>query len=68
MENIDLITSKSSFDGVSSILVSFDCGDDSNINQVNVQNRVSLVELQLPEEVIKSGVTSNKTSISILLI
>ncbi len=68
VENMDFITSNSSADGVSSISVSFDSGTDGNINQVNVQNRVSLAEPQLPEEVRKSGVTVNKASNSILLI
>ena len=68
VENMDFITSNSSSDGVSSISVSFDSGSDGNINQVNVQNRVSLAEPQLPEEVRKSGVTVNKASNSILLV
>ena len=68
VENMDFITSNSSSDGVSSISVSFDSGTDGNINQVNVQNRVSLAEPQLPEEVRKSGVTVNKASNSILLV
>ena len=68
VENMDFITSNSSSDGVSSISVSFDSGTDGNINQVNVQNRVSLAEPQLPEEVRQSGVTVNKASNSILLV
>ncbi len=68
VENMDFITSNSSSDGVSSISVSFDSGTDGNINQVNVQNRVSLAEPQLPEEVRKSGVTVNKASNSIMLV
>ena len=35
---------------------------------MNVQNRVSLAEPQLPEEVRKAGVTVNKASNSILLV
>ncbi len=66
VENMDFITSNSSSDGVSSISVSFDSGTDGNINQVNVQNRVSLAEPQLPEEVRRSGVSVNKASNSIL--
>ena len=60
VEEMDFITSNSSSDGVSSISVSFNSGTDGNINQVNVQNRVSLAEPQLPEEVRKSGVTVNR--------
>ena len=68
VEEMDFITSNSSSDGVSSISVSFNSGTDGNINQVNVQNRVSLAEPQLPEEVRKAGVTVNKASNSILLV
>ena len=68
VEEMDYITSNSSSDGVSSISVSFNSGTDANINQVNVQNRVSLAEPQLPEEVRKSGVTVNKSSTSALLV
>ena len=68
VEEMDYITSNSSADGVSSISVSFNSGTDANINQVNVQNRVSLAEPQLPEEVRKSGVTVNKSSTSALLV
>ena len=68
VEEMDFITSNSSADGVSSISVSFNSGTDGNINQVNVQNRVSLAEPQLPEEVRKAGVTVNKASNSILLV
>lgn len=68
VEDMDFITSSSSSDGVSSISVSFNSGTDGNINQVNVQNRVSLAEPQLPEEVRKAGVTVNKASNSILLV
>ena len=68
VEEMDFITSTSSSDGVSAISVSFNSGTDGNINQVNVQNRVSLAEPQLPEEVRKAGVTVNKASNSILLV
>ena len=68
VENMDYITSSSSSDGVSSISVAFESGTDGNINQVNVQNRVSLAEPQLPEEVRKAGVNINKASNSILLL
>ncbi len=68
VENMDYISSTSSSDGVSSISVLFNSGTDGDINQVNVQNKVSLAEPQLPEEVRKAGVTVNKASNSILLI
>ena len=68
VENMDFIKSNSSADGVSSIDVAFASGTNGDINQVNVQNRVSLAEPQLPEEVRKAGVTVNKASNSILLV
>ncbi len=68
VENMDFIKSNSSSDGVSAIDVAFASGTDGDINQVNVQNRVSLAEPQLPEEVRKAGVTVNKASNSILLV
>ncbi|QBE70073.1 RND transporter [Synechococcus sp. WH 8101] len=68
VENMDYIKSNSSSDGVSAIDVAFASGTDGDINQVNVQNRVSLAEPQLPEEVRKAGVTVNKASNSILLV
>ena len=68
VENMDFITSNSSADGVSAIDVAFASGTNGDINQVNVQNRVSLAEPQLPEEVRKAGVTVNKASNSILLV
>ena len=58
VENMEFITSNSSSDGVSSISMSFDSGTDGNINQVNVQNRVSLAESQLPEELMAGGLAS----------
>ena len=68
VENMDFIKSASSGDGVSSIDVAFASGSNGDINQVNVQNRVSLAEPQLPDEVRKTGVTVNKASNSILLV
>ena len=68
VENMDVITSTSSADGVSAISVAFNSGTDADINQVNVQNRVALAEPQLPEEVRKAGVSVNKASNSILLV
>ncbi|QNI59916.1 RND transporter/ hydrophobe/amphiphile efflux-1 family protein [Synechococcus sp. BIOS-U3-1] len=68
VENMDFIKSTSSGDGISSIDVAFASGSNGDINQVNVQNRVSLAEPQLPDEVRKAGVTVNKASNSILLV
>ncbi|MFN9871998.1 MAG: efflux RND transporter permease subunit [Cyanobacteriota bacterium] len=68
VENMDFIRSTSAADGTSAITVSFASGSDADINQVNVQNRVSLAEPRLPEEVRQSGITVNKASNSMLLV
>lgn len=61
------MTSVSGNDGKSIITVYFEVGTDPDIAAVNVQNRVTTVLDQLPEEVIKSGVTTEKEVNSILL-
>ncbi len=68
VQDMEFITSNSSADGVSSITVSFASGTDGDINQVNVQNKVSLAEPRLPQEVRQTGVTVEKASNSILLV
>lgn len=61
------MTSVSGNDGTSIISVYFRVGVDPDIAAVNVQNRVSTVLDELPEEVIKAGVGVEKEVNSILL-
>ena len=68
VENMDYISSSSSSDGTALITVMFNSGTDGDINQVNVQNRVSLAEPRLPSEVKQSGVVVDKASTSTLLV
>jgi HAE1 family hydrophobic/amphiphilic exporter-1 len=68
VENMEFITSTSGADGTSNITVAFASGSNRDINQVNVQNRVSLAQPRLPEEVRQAGVTVNQASTSILLV
>ncbi|MFN6344616.1 MAG: efflux RND transporter permease subunit, partial [Cyanobium sp.] len=68
VENMEFITSTSGADGTSSITVAFASGSNRDINQVNVQNRVSLAQPRLPDEVRQAGVTVNQASTSILLV
>ncbi len=68
VEGMDFISSSSSADGRSEITVSFNSGTDPDINQVNVQNKVSLANPSLPDEVRQSGVVVNKASNQILLV
>lgn len=61
------MNSVSSNNGVTLIQVSFDVGIDPDQAAVNVQNRVTTVLDELPEEVIKAGVTTEKEVNSMLL-
>ena len=61
------ISSTSSNTGQSIIQVFFDEDTDININQVNVQNRVSLAMPQLPQQVSATGVSVMQSTPSILL-
>jgi hydrophobic/amphiphilic exporter-1 (mainly G- bacteria), HAE1 family len=67
VENMSYISSNTSNDGVSSIVVSFPPETDRDIAQVNVQNRVALAEPQLPSSVQQTGVTVQKSSPDLLL-
>ena len=68
VQDMEFISSNSSSDGISNITVSFFSGTDGDINQVNVQNKVSLANPKLPQEVRQTGVTVEKASNSILLL
>jgi HAE1 family hydrophobic/amphiphilic exporter-1 len=68
VEGMDYITSSSTNTGQSSISVVFQPGEDKNTAQVNVQNKLSLAEPQLPPEVSQLGVTVDAQSPSILLV
>lgn len=61
------MNSVSSNNGVTLIQVFFDVGTDPDQAAVNVQNRVTTVLDELPEEVIKAGVTTEKEVNSMLM-
>ncbi|MGB3765856.1 MAG: efflux RND transporter permease subunit [Phormidesmis sp.] len=67
VEGMRYMTSNSSNNGVSNIVVTFDSSRDKDIAAVDVQNRVSLAEPQLPEVVRQTGVTVAKQTSNILL-
>ncbi|MEW6490969.1 MAG: efflux RND transporter permease subunit [Cyanobacteriota bacterium] len=67
VEGMKYMSSSSSNDGTSSITVTFDASRDKDIAAVDVQNRVSLAQSQLPEAVQQTGVRVNKQSTNILL-
>ncbi|MEC7897484.1 MAG: efflux RND transporter permease subunit, partial [Cyanobacteriota bacterium] len=64
---VSYIASTSDMTGSSSINVYFDQTTDIDIDQVNVQNRVSLAMPQLPDQVAATGVSVKQSNPSILL-
>lgn len=61
------MTSVSGNDGMSIITIFFKVGTDPDLAAVNVQNRVATVLDELPEEVIKAGVSTEKEVNSMLM-
>ncbi len=61
------ISSLTTSTGASTVNVFFDESTDINIDQVNVQNRVSLAMPQLPDQVKSTGVSVIQTTPSILM-
>lgn len=68
VKNMLYMDSKCGSDGSATINVTFEVGTDPDINTVNVQNRVSQALSQLPEEVVKVGVTVKEQSTNMLLV
>jgi hydrophobic/amphiphilic exporter-1 (mainly G- bacteria), HAE1 family len=66
-EGLRYMTSSSSNDGTSSIVATFESTRDQDIAAVDVQNRVSQAEPQLPDSVLQTGVTVSKESSNILM-
>ena len=67
IQGIRYITSSSSNDGSSNITATFDSSRNPDIAAVDVQNRVSIAQPQLPETVQRTGVRVTKQSNNILL-
>jgi len=67
IEGIRYITSSSSNDGSTNITATFDSSRNPDIAAVDVQNRVSFAQPQLPESVQRTGVRVTKGSNNILL-
>ena len=68
VENMMYMSSTSSADGTYSLTVTFEIGTNLDAAQVLVQNRLSIAEPSLPEEVRRQGVTVRKQSADILLV
>jgi len=66
VENMMYMSSTSSTDGSYALTITFNIGTDLDSAQVLVQNRLSIAEPSLPEEVRRQGVTVKKQSSNIL--
>jgi hydrophobic/amphiphilic exporter-1 (mainly G- bacteria), HAE1 family len=67
VENMMYMSSTSSSDGSYQLTITFEIGTNLDNAQVLVQNRLSVAEPQLPEEVRRQGVTVKKQSANIIL-
>ncbi len=67
-EGMLYMSSTSANDGQMSLTVTFELGRDADIATVNVNNRVSVAEPRLPEEVRRFGITVNKQSPDLTLV
>jgi multidrug efflux pump len=68
VENMLYMSSNCAADGTMSLTITFKLGTDIDKAQVLVQNRVSVAEPRLPEEVRRLGVTTAKRSPDITLV
>lgn len=68
VEGMLYMSSSSTADGAVAVTVTFEPGTDLDTAQVLVQNRVSLAEMRLPEEVRRTGVSVNKASSGFLML
>lgn len=68
VENMMYMQSTATNNGSARITVYFNQGTDADMAQVNVQNRVSQAQGQLPSEVTQVGVTTQKRQNSMLMI
>jgi hydrophobe/amphiphile efflux-1 (HAE1) family protein len=67
VENMTYMTSNSSNDGSMNLTVFFKQGTNPDIAAVNVQNRVSTANSQMPPEVIQAGISTQKVQNSFLM-
>ncbi len=68
LDGLRYIESQSASDGSATIIVTFDQGTDPDIAQVQVQNKVSLAESQLPTEVVNQGIRVAKYQQNFMLV
>jgi hydrophobe/amphiphile efflux-1 (HAE1) family protein len=59
--------SSNSSDGIMNLSIYFDVSRDPNLAAVDVQNQIALAEPQLPQEVVRNGISVQKAQTSILV-
>ncbi|WP_100639903.1 efflux RND transporter permease subunit [Marinobacter salexigens] len=67
VEDLIYIESTASSNGSATMTLTFESGTDTDIAQINVQNRIALAEPFLPEEVRRQGVTVSTQSGDMLM-
>ncbi|MDX9912862.1 MAG: multidrug efflux RND transporter permease subunit [Phycisphaerales bacterium] len=68
VENLIYFASTCANNGSVSITATFEIGTDQELAAVDVQNRLSVAEPQLPAEVVRNGITVRKSSTNILAV
>ena len=67
VQNMRFISSSATSAGEAAIIIYFEPGTDPNINVVNVQNRVNIVQFQLPDLVRREGILVSQVVPSMLM-
>jgi len=68
VDNLLYMSSSSSNDGRMQLTATFEVGTDVDIATILVQNRVSIAQGKLPEEVLRQGIATQKQSPNITLV
>ncbi|GJL81390.1 MAG: transporter [marine bacterium B5-7] len=68
VEDMIYMSSQSANDGSMTITVTFETGTDADLAAVNVQNRVAAATAKLPEDVVRQGVVTRKSSTDMVLV
>ena len=68
VEGMLYMSSYSTSDGNMSLTITFKLGTDLNTAQILVQNRVSIAEPRLPEDVRRLGITTTKSSPDLMIV
>jgi multidrug efflux pump len=68
VDNLLYFESTSRSNGTAQITLTFESGTDPDIAQVQVQNRLSIAQARLPQEVVQNGITVSKANNDFLMV